>query len=62
MKFGSNSKVYMMGKGQAIIQTKPNATQTISYVFLVLEQKINLLSISQWQEKSYEVSVKDGVC
>jgi len=62
VKFGNNTKVLMMGKGQVIIHTKGNATQTISNVLFVTNVKTNLLSIGQLQEKDYEILFKDEVC
>ncbi|KAI3451258.1 hypothetical protein Pfo_007923 [Paulownia fortunei] len=62
VKFGDNSKVSVMGKGQVIIQTNDNATQTISNVLFVPDLKTNLLSIDQLQEKGYEIYIKDGFC
>lgn len=62
VKFGDNSKVSVMGKGDVSIQTKEGITQTISNVLLVPDLKTNLLSIGQLQEKGYEVTIKDGVC
>lgn len=62
VKFGDNSKVSILGKGQVIIQTKDNATQIISNVFSVLELKSNLIGVGQLQEKSYEIFIKGDVC
>lgn len=62
VKFGNNSKVSIMGKGEVIIQTNNWGTQTISNILFVLDLKTNLLSISQLQEKDYEVSIKNDVC
>ena len=61
VKFGNNNKVSMMVKGQVIIHTKGNVTQTISNVLLISDLKTNLLSISQLQEKGYEILIKDKV-
>ncbi|KAF2297197.1 hypothetical protein GH714_019277 [Hevea brasiliensis] len=58
MKFGDNSKVSVMGKGQVLIQTPGNTIQTISNVLFVPDLKTNLLSIAQLQEKGYEISIK----
>ncbi|KAF2292469.1 hypothetical protein GH714_023138 [Hevea brasiliensis] len=66
IKFGDNSKVSVMGKGQVIIQTKRDAAQTISNVLYVLDLKTNLLILGQLQEKrrpawlsNYEVAKID---
>ena len=61
VKFGNNTKVLMIGKGQVIIHTKGNATQTISSVLFAPDLKTNLLSIGQLQEKGYDILIKDGV-
>ncbi|GKU96896.1 hypothetical protein SLEP1_g10077 [Rubroshorea leprosula] len=62
MKFGDNSKISVMGKGQVNIRTRDCATQTISNVLYVPELKTNLLSIGQLQERGYEIVIKNGVC
>ncbi|KAL5753925.1 hypothetical protein ACOSP7_022145 [Xanthoceras sorbifolium] len=51
IKFGDNFIVSIMGKGNVSIRTKANSIQIISNVFFVPNLKINLLSISQLQEK-----------
>ena len=51
----------VMREWHVIIHTKGNATQTISNVLFVPDLKTNLLSISQLQEKGYEILIKDGV-
>ena len=62
MKFGNNSRVAAMGKGQISIQVKGDFTHTIVDVLFVPELKTNLLSIGQLQEKDYEVSIKGRIC
>ncbi|KAF2297179.1 hypothetical protein GH714_018880 [Hevea brasiliensis] len=62
VKFGDNSKVSVMGKGQVLVQTPGNTIQTISNVLFVPDLKTNLLSIGQFQEKGYEISMKGGLC
>ncbi|GKV28744.1 hypothetical protein SLEP1_g37756 [Rubroshorea leprosula] len=62
VKFGDNSKISVMGKGQVNIRTRDCATQTISNVLYVPELKTNLLSIGQLQERGYEIVIKNGVC
>ncbi|KAL5862320.1 hypothetical protein ACOSQ3_003607 [Xanthoceras sorbifolium] len=61
VKFGDNSTVSVMGKGNVSIRTKANFIQIISNVFFVPDLKTNLLSIGQLQEKGYEIIIKDGV-
>ena len=43
------------------IQIKKNIVHTICVIFFVPELKINLLSISQLQEKGYEFYIKNRV-
>ncbi|KAA3486842.1 Retrovirus-related Pol polyprotein from transposon TNT 1-94 [Gossypium australe] len=62
VKFGDDSKVSVMGKGEVTIQTKSNVVHTISNVLFAPDLKTNLLSIGQLQKKGYEISIKDGVC
>ncbi|KAH7571499.1 hypothetical protein JRO89_XS04G0063100 [Xanthoceras sorbifolium] len=62
VKFGDNSTVFVMGKGNVTLQTKENSTHTISNVLFVPDLKTNLLSVGQLQEKGYEISIKDKVC
>ncbi|KAF2310285.1 hypothetical protein GH714_007584 [Hevea brasiliensis] len=61
VKFGNNSRVSIMGKGQVTIQTTRNVTHKISDVFYVPDLKTNLLSVGQLQEKGYEIQIKDGI-
>ena len=61
VKFGDNSTVSVMGKGNVTIQTKQNFAQIVSSILFVLDLKTNLLSIGQFQEKGYEIVIK-GVC
>ncbi|KAF2313315.1 hypothetical protein GH714_010300 [Hevea brasiliensis] len=51
VKFGNNSRVSIMGKGQVTIQTTSNVTHKISDVFYAPDLKTNLLSVGQLQEK-----------
>lgn len=62
IKFGDNSKVSVLVKGQVKFETKENSIQIISNVFYVSNLKTNLLSVGQLQEKGYEISIKNGVC
>ncbi|KAL5836715.1 hypothetical protein ACOSQ3_013884 [Xanthoceras sorbifolium] len=62
VKFGDNSTISIMGKGNVTLQTKENSTHTISNVLFIPNLKTNLLSVGQLQEKGYEISIKDGVC
>ena len=58
VKFGDNSVVSVMGKGNVTLHDKDNSFHTISNVFYVPDLKTNLLSIGQLQEKGYEISIK----
>ncbi|KAA3473124.1 Retrovirus-related Pol polyprotein from transposon TNT 1-94 [Gossypium australe] len=51
VKFGDDSKVSVMEKGEVTIQMKSNVVHTISNVLFVPDLKTNLLSIGQLQEK-----------
>ncbi|CAM8975323.1 unnamed protein product [Rhodiola kirilowii] len=62
VKFGDNSTVKVMGKGDIQIKTKGGHVETISNVFYVPYLKSNLLSIGQLQESGYESTIKEGAC
>lgn len=62
VKFGDNSTISVMGKGNVKIHTSESSNQIISNVFFVPDLKNNLLSVGQLQEKGYMISIKDGVC
>ena len=62
IKFGDNSTIFVMRKGNVTIQTKGNATHTIANVLFVPNLKTNLLSVGKLQEKWYEIFIKDEVC
>ncbi|XP_004301444.1 PREDICTED: uncharacterized protein LOC101291249 [Fragaria vesca subsp. vesca] len=62
VRFGDNSTVNVMGKGDIRIRTKANHVETISNVYYVPALKSNLLSIGQLQEKGYVSTMRDGAC
>ncbi|XP_047268177.1 uncharacterized protein LOC124898582 [Capsicum annuum] len=62
IRFGDDSKLPGMGKGQVKVQTKRNEVHIISNVLYVPRLKTNLLSIGQSQEEGYELNIKDGKC
>ncbi|KAL5752044.1 hypothetical protein ACOSQ2_022551 [Xanthoceras sorbifolium] len=62
VKFGDNSSISVMAKGNVTIRTKENTAQIISNVFFVPNLKTNLLNIGQLQEKGYEIIIKERVC
>ncbi|KAI5680165.1 hypothetical protein M9H77_01392 [Catharanthus roseus] len=51
VKFGNNTKISVMGKGEVMIRTRGNNYQIIYNVLFVPDLKTNLLSIGQLQEK-----------
>ncbi|GKB48853.1 retrovirus-related pol polyprotein from transposon TNT 1-94 [Tanacetum coccineum] len=57
-----DTKVSVLGKGEATVVTEHNVTHNMSSVLYVPDLKTNLLSIGQLQEKGYEISIKKGVC
>lgn len=59
VKFGNNSTISVMGKGNVTSRTKENSTQVIPNVFFVLDFKKKLLSIGQLQEKRYKIVIKE---
>ena len=58
VKFGDNSVVSVMGKGNVTLHDKYNSFHTISNAFYVPDLNTSLLSIGQLQEKGYEISIK----
>ncbi|GLT49656.1 hypothetical protein SLA2020_232000 [Shorea laevis] len=59
VKFVDNSTIAV--KGKVSICAKDNSVQTIANVLYVPDLKSNLLSLGQFQEKGYEILIKDGV-
>lgn len=62
VKFGDDSVISVMGKGDIQIKAKDNSLQTISNVYYAPALKTNLLSIGQLQEKGYVITIKEGTC
>lgn len=62
VKFGNNSRIAVMGKGQVSIQINGDSTHTIADVIFIPDLKTNLLNIGQLQQKDYEISIKGGIC
>ena len=62
IKFGDNSTISIMKKGNVKIKTNKGFDQIISNVFFIPILKINLVSVGQLQEKGYEITIKDGTC
>lgn len=62
IKFGDNSTVSIIGKGNVKIYTKDNTKHCIGNVYFPPDLKTNLLSVGQLQEKGFEINIKDGVC
>jgi len=59
---GSDSKVFVMGKGRGNILTKNGEKKYIFDVYFVLGTKHNLMSIGQLMQKGYNVFFKNDVC
>ncbi|GJR34914.1 retrovirus-related pol polyprotein from transposon TNT 1-94 [Tanacetum coccineum] len=55
--FGNDTKVFVLGKGEATVVMEHNGTHNMSSVLYVPDLKTNLLSIGQLQEKGYEISI-----
>ncbi|KAI5412930.1 hypothetical protein KIW84_057525 [Lathyrus oleraceus] len=60
IKFGDNSTVSIIGKGNVKIYTK-DTKHCIGNVYFAPDLKTNLLSVGQLQEKGFEVNIKDGI-
>eukprot|EP00253_Pinus_taeda_P014181 PITA_14181 len=59
---GTDSKIYVMGKGEVKIFTKKGEKKTIADVYYVPGMKCNLLSIGQLVQKGYNVFFVNDVC
>ena len=59
---GTDSKVFIMGKGEVNILTKKGENKTITDVYYVPRMKCNLFSIGQLVHKGYNVFFKNDVC
>eukprot|EP00253_Pinus_taeda_P006182 PITA_06182 len=59
---GTDSKVYVMGKGEVKIFTKQGERKTIADVYYVPRMRCNLLSIGQLVQKGYNVYFVNDVC
>ena len=62
VRFGDNSRISVMEKGDIQIRRRANTLQTISSVFYVPDLKSNLLSVGQLQEKGYEIIEETTDC
>ncbi|CAL2238396.1 unnamed protein product [Prunus armeniaca] len=62
VRFGDDSKVSVLGKGDIKIWAKDNTVHIISSVFFVPSLKSNLLSLGQLHEKGYEIKITGGAC
>eukprot|EP00253_Pinus_taeda_P025032 PITA_25032 len=58
----TDSKIFVMGKGEVKIFTKKGEKKTIADVYYVLGMKCNLLSIGQLVQKGYNVFFVNDVC
>ena len=59
---GTDSKIYVMGKGEVKIFTKQGERKTIADVYYVPGMRCNLLSIGQLVQKGYNVFFENNVC
>ena len=59
---GTDSKVYVMGKGRVNILTKKGKKKFMPDVYYVPGLKCNLLSIGKLMQKGYNVFFKADVC
>eukprot|EP00253_Pinus_taeda_P013378 PITA_13378 len=59
---GTDSKIFVMGKGEVKIFTKKGEKKTITDVYYVPGMRCNLLSIGQLVHKGYNVFFKNDVC
>ena len=59
---GTDSKVFVMGRGKVSVLTKKGERKYISNVYYVLGMKCNLLSIGQLIQKGYNVLFEDYLC
>lgn len=62
MKFGNNSTISIMDKGNVKIHIKEKSNQIISKILFIPKLKTNLLNVGHLQEKGYVIFIKDGVC
>ena len=61
VKFGNNSKMAVLGKGNIRLQIV-GVTHVITDVFYIPELKNNLLSIGQFVERGVVILIQHGVC
>ena len=59
---GTNSKVFVMGKGRVDILKNKGEKKLMSYFYFVSRLKHNLISIGQLMQKGYNVFFKNDVC
>lgn len=59
---GTDSKVFVKGKGRVSILTRKGENKFVPDVYYVPGLKCNLLSIGQLVNKGYNVFCKDDVC
>ena len=59
---GTDSKVFVMGKGDVNFLTRKGAKKSIADVYYVPGMKCNLLSIGQLVHKGYNVFFEDDDC
>ncbi|MBZ1524079.1 hypothetical protein J3336_11715, partial [Leuconostoc mesenteroides] len=59
---GTNSKIYIKGKGKVSIRARNGEQMILREVYYVPGLKCNLLSIGQLINKGYNVFFKDHMC
>jgi len=62
VKFGNNSNIPIVGKGQIAIRLKDGSQNFIGDVFYAPGLHHNLLSIGQLSEKGYNMKIHNGYC
>ncbi|KAF7843909.1 Retrovirus-related Pol polyprotein from transposon TNT 1-94 [Senna tora] len=62
VKFGNNTNISILGKGQISIRLKDGTQNFISDVFYAPGLHHNLLSMGQLSEKGYDMRVHQGFC
>lgn len=62
VRFGDDSIISVMGKGNVQVMTKANSIHTIGDIFYAHALKINLLSAGQLLENGYEIHFKGDIC
>jgi len=62
IKFGNNTNIPILGKGQITIKLKDGSQNFIYDVFYTLGLHLNLLSMRQRSEKVFNMKIYQGYC